>query len=78
MSQISKILEKIKPESDAAIQEATDLVLEEALKLLTPEQLQILKRNITKRHPDVVSPSNGDGGSVTYQLQALLNKIISS
>ncbi len=77
MSQISKILEKIKPESDAAIQEATSLVLEEALKLLTPEQLQILKHNITTRHPDVASPSNGDGRSVTYQLQALINKIIS-
>ncbi|HEJ9227972.1 TPA: hypothetical protein SML94_001115 [Klebsiella oxytoca] len=77
MSQLSKILEKIKPESDAAIHEATSLVLEEALKLLTPEQLQILKHNITKRHPDVALPSNGDGGSVTYQLQALINKIIS-
>lgn len=78
MSQISKILEKIKPESDAAIQEATSLVLEEAVKLLTSEQLHTLKHNIAIRHPDVTGPSNGDGGSVTYQLQALISKIIGS
>ena len=77
MSQISKILEEKTPGTDKAIQEATSLLLEESLKLLTPEQLATLKRNIIFRHPDVTAPSNGDGESVTYQLQTLISKLVS-
>ncbi|HAU5684734.1 TPA: hypothetical protein JD334_00455 [Citrobacter freundii] len=77
MSQVSKMLEGIKPGSDKAIQEATSLVLDEALKILTPVQLETLKLNISLRHPDIDKPSNGNGQSVTYQLQALLKQIIS-
>ncbi|EMG9444221.1 hypothetical protein V5268_005605 [Escherichia coli] len=76
MSQISKMLEEITPEVAAATQEATNTVLGEALELLTPEQLQTLKNNIILRFPDVAGPSNGDGGSVIYQLQILIKQIV--
>lgn len=77
MSQLSKMLEEIKPKVSEATLEATNVMLDEALKLLTSEQLKALKNNVILRFPDVDGPSNGDGGSVTYQLQALIKQIVS-
>ncbi|EBY1954827.1 hypothetical protein DU191_25725 [Salmonella enterica subsp. enterica serovar Sandiego] len=77
MSQLSKMLEEIKPKVSEATLEATNVMLDEALKLLTSEQLKALKNNVTLRFPDVDGPSNGDGGSVTYQLQTLIKQIVS-
>ncbi|WP_135493680.1 hypothetical protein [Escherichia sp. E1130] len=77
MSQLSKMLEEIKPKVSEATLEATNVMLDEALKLLTSEQLKALKNNVTLRFPDVDGPSNGDGVSVTYQLQALIKQIFS-
>lgn len=44
MSQLSKMLEEIKPKVSEATLEATNVMLDEALKLLTSEQLKALKK----------------------------------
>lgn len=76
MSQISKIIEEIKPKVAEATQEATNLMLDEALKLLTPEQLTTLKNNIIKICPEAAGPSTTDGRAVTYQLWLLIKQKI--